>query len=95
MSKHVHAELMLQYAQDAMETDKPWERWQYRHVITNEWKSAGTHPYWDLRTEYRRKPKTIKLEVTREDLEHFAYQLYLEKSDSVTNNFITKFQVKE
>ena len=21
---HVHAELMMQYAQDAMETDKPW-----------------------------------------------------------------------
>lgn len=26
--KHVHAELMAEYAKDAMETDKPWERWQ-------------------------------------------------------------------
>ena len=28
MAKHIHADLMLQYAQDAMETDKPWERWE-------------------------------------------------------------------
>lgn len=27
--KHPHAELMKQYAEDAMETDKPWERWEY------------------------------------------------------------------
>jgi len=29
MTAHKHADLMLQYAQDAMETDKPWERWEY------------------------------------------------------------------
>ena len=27
MTAHKHAELMLQYAQDATETDKPWELW--------------------------------------------------------------------
>ena len=28
MTAHKHADLMLQYAQDAAETDKPWERWE-------------------------------------------------------------------
>lgn len=28
MTKHIHAELMAEYAKDAMETDKPWERWE-------------------------------------------------------------------
>ena len=28
--KHKHADLMLQYAEDAMETDRPWERWEWR-----------------------------------------------------------------
>ena len=29
MTKHIHADLMMEYAKDAMETDKPWERWEY------------------------------------------------------------------
>ena len=36
MTAHKHANLMLQYAQDAMETDKPWERWEVK--APNEWK---------------------------------------------------------
>lgn len=28
--KHKHAEAMMEYAKDAMETDKPWERWEYQ-----------------------------------------------------------------
>ena len=27
---HKHAALMMQYAQDAMETENPWERWQFK-----------------------------------------------------------------
>ncbi|MEK9497103.1 hypothetical protein V2H77_11680 [Photorhabdus sp. P32] len=28
MTKHAHAELMLQYAQDALKTNEPWKLWE-------------------------------------------------------------------
>ena len=58
--KHIHAELMALYAQDAMETDKPWERWEY--FDTQVWESIRTGcPLWAPETQYRRKPKTITI----------------------------------
>ena len=62
MTAHKHAALMLQYAQDAAETDKPWERW--------EWKGGGGwYPLvneftFSIHYEYRRKPKTLTYTVT-------------------------------
>lgn len=69
MSKHIHAELMAQYAQDAAETDKPWERWQVR-----QWHREGSvFVYGDWRDcspsdmtfpndyEYCRKYRTINI----------------------------------
>jgi len=65
--KHPHAELMLQYAQDAMETDKPWERWEYLD-ISGEWMPFYYHrmdnqpsPAWQSNIQYRRKSKTIRV----------------------------------
>jgi len=57
MTKHVHAELMMQYAQDATETDKPWERWQL--FLDSGWHKLPTNPSWDSTSQYRRKPKVI------------------------------------
>ena len=34
MTAHKHADLMLQYAQDAMETDKSWEWWEVKVPMT-------------------------------------------------------------
>jgi hypothetical protein len=62
-TKHPHAELMLLYAQDAMETDKPWERWEseYDQSLGNWYPCTGC-PNWDSPTvSYRRKPKTISI----------------------------------
>ncbi|ETD72792.1 hypothetical protein V757_02310 [Pelistega indica] len=61
MSKHKHAELMMQYAQDAMETDKPWERWEVLDDITNTWRTLTCAPFWVYKTAYRRKIETIKI----------------------------------
>lgn len=64
MTKHVHAELMMQYAQDAIETDKPWERWQSRSQFNSSeglWRDCRTNPAWCEGTEYRRKPRTINI----------------------------------
>lgn len=61
MSKHKHAELMLEYAKDAMETDKPWERWEILDDITNTWRTLTCAPFWVYKTAYRRKIETIKI----------------------------------
>ena len=59
MTAHKHAALMLQYAQDAAETEEPWERWGYNHGDT--WQQCGKHPVWFVSSEYRRKPEIIKV----------------------------------
>lgn len=70
MTAHKHAALMLQYAKDAMETDKPWERWEYSDTSTlnqhgekirDDWYDCGENPDWHPGVKYRRKPKTIKV----------------------------------
>ena len=68
MTAHKHAALMLQYAQDAMETDKPWERWEWREWRDiyhdgddAKWKRLSFHPVWHMDSEFRRKPQTIKV----------------------------------
>ena len=58
MAKHDQAELMLQYAKDALETSKPWKLWECRNRDGN-WVDAYEHPRWDSLTEYRRKPQPI------------------------------------
>lgn len=70
MTAHKHAALMLQYAKDAMETDKPWERWEYSDTSTlnqhgekvrDDWYDCGENPDWRPSVQYRRKPQTIKV----------------------------------
>ena len=60
--KHIHAELMMEYAKDAMETDKPWLRWEFYHRIEKCWKQFEfDHPAWHLEDQYRRKAQTINI----------------------------------
>lgn len=59
MTAHKHAALMLQYAQDAAETDKPWERWEFNPNST--WQPCGNNPGWFTDSEYRRKPQVIRV----------------------------------
>ena len=67
MTKHAHAELMLQYAHDAQETDKPWERWQYFHRGTEEWKSLKKLN-WNPNVMYRRKPKMLSVTLSNGEI---------------------------
>lgn len=61
MTAHKHAALMLQYAQDAAETDKPWERWEWRDVNTDQFITCNQHPSWSLNGGFRRKPQVIRV----------------------------------
>lgn len=58
MTAHIHAELMAKYAADAMETDKPWERWEFCGPLTNGWMPLPEHSQtFHKCTQYRRKPQ--------------------------------------
>ena len=63
MTAHKHAALMAQYAQDALETDTPWKRWEVA-APGDKFVSLFSHPYWGEECEYRRKPRTITYSVT-------------------------------
>lgn len=56
-----HANLRMEYAKDAMTTDKPWKLWQLRSQDSHEWMDAWKELQWDPETQYRRKPKTINI----------------------------------
>jgi hypothetical protein len=61
MTAHKHADLMLLYAKDAAETDKPWERWEWRDKSDAEFLACQQHPSWKLNHDYRRKPQVIRV----------------------------------
>ena len=58
--KHPHAENMRLYAEDAAETETPWERWECAQVVGLGWRSLNNHPLWETDYLYRRKPQPIK-----------------------------------
>ena len=62
MTAHRHAALMAQYAQDAAETDKPWERWEWKGG--RGWYPLASEFAFSIHYEYRRKPKTLTYTVT-------------------------------
>lgn len=57
MPAHKHAHLMALYAQGALETDKPYARWEIKKE--GGWAGLVAHPAWSGYHEYRRKPKMI------------------------------------
>lgn len=52
---HPHAALMAEYAKDAAETDKPWERWEMS--AGGRWYHMSDCPRWETDMQYRRKPE--------------------------------------
>ena len=95
MTAHIHAALMLQYAQDASTTDKPWELWEFRFDEHEKWTALTVNPAWDDDTKYRRKPRTIRIgeidipEPVREPLQngeqYFVPAIYC--GDACTQRF--------
>lgn len=61
MPAHIHAELMIQYGQDALTTDKPWELWECQPPGFIAWMQLYNNPSWNTTTKYRRKQKTINI----------------------------------
>lgn len=67
--KHKHADLMMQYAQDAMTTDKPWKLWEINTHPHSNWQPLSAHPMWFDENQYRRKPKQHTIVLNTEQLE--------------------------
>ncbi|MDC9607354.1 hypothetical protein [Xenorhabdus griffiniae] len=66
MPKHIHADLIMEYAKLAQETDKPWEHFQYGafNCVDNViWTDCDRAINFDIHLMYRLKPRTIKIGV--------------------------------
>ncbi|MBC8947368.1 hypothetical protein Xind_03929 [Xenorhabdus indica] len=61
MTKHIHADLMSEYARLAQITDKPWEYFEHRLYNHETWKKCGSNMTFDRFTEYRIVTPTIKI----------------------------------
>ena len=91
---HPHAELMAQYAEDAKETDKPWERWEMWSEVNQKWQSICCHPPWHPKREFRRKPQTVKVEVelTKKDVKDLQMLVELGLAEDWEYNFYDKIK---
>lgn len=67
MTAHKHAALMLQYAQDAAETDRPWERWEASTIYDGGiWIPCEEgYTMWHRDCKYRRKPQPLECWAVR------------------------------
>jgi hypothetical protein len=68
MNRHKHAELMAQYAQDAMTTYKPWVLWEVKPFSDGNWLPLKCSPYWHTDQQYRRIPKQHTIVLNTEQL---------------------------
>ncbi|MDE1479347.1 hypothetical protein KKJ01_14180 [Xenorhabdus bovienii] len=79
---HVHADLMMEYAKLAQETDRPWEHFEVFYDDADRWCSLAGEFYFDPDKEYRLKPRTIRIgnidvpEPVREELKHGTVYYY-------------------
>ena len=111
MTRHIHADLMMQYAQDALETDKPWERWEIAEADSNcpTWRSPDSALAWWPAYQYRRKPKPyeptlldqaleLEIEATKIKCRHYNDQMELfvqQKCKKMTMNYAELIEEKE
>ena len=95
MAKHIHADLMLQYAQDAQETETPWDRWQI--LINGKWEDLDWCFTFRHERKYRRKPKMCHVtlangevvswpEPHRTELDNGNAYYYIDVEGSVIND---------
>ena len=62
MEKHVHAENIVQYGQDAQTTAKPWLLWECKAKGKNKWgQCTDGDMHFSSHCDYRRKPKMLSV----------------------------------
>ena len=96
MNKHIHAEHMLQYAQDAHTTATPFDLWEAcdpkSHYPDNGcWYTLKSDPSWNPAFQYRRKPQTHTIVLNTEQLKEII--LACEYPCWENGDFVTGVQV--
>jgi hypothetical protein len=69
MGKHIHADLMMEYAKDAAESATPWDKWHCKVVGYQEWEDCITHPLWHQLNKYRRIGDGCRVTINGEIME--------------------------
>ena len=77
---HIHAKAMMQYAEDATKSKRPYNGWRFQSSTGNAWQSLNSHPLWQEYTVYKRNPvmidigsHTIEAAVTETPLRNTIY----------------------
>lgn len=83
MSKHIHADLMMEYAKDAATSDKPWELWEFKNHGDTRWLPCEENPKWISIVSYRRKRETrtingIEVPAPVRSIDHTKKYWYIE-----------------
>lgn len=76
--RHIHAIDMKLYADDAIETETPWDRWEYIPPGENSWYPCIGNPTWEVDSVYRRKQDENKLKWTTEKPTEAGYYAWRE-----------------
>lgn len=59
---HIHAKLMMQYAEDAAKYDRPWELWEIQPMVRHDkWTGLKDNPRWAAHMRYQSKPVFINI----------------------------------
>ena len=83
MNKHQHAELMKQYAEDAMTTAEPWKLWEFQPKEEAVWYRLTNHPSWSHKAKYRRRAKVVKIDGVE-----FPVPISIAKDDSTKSGLL-------
>ncbi|PHM50145.1 hypothetical protein [Xenorhabdus sp. KK7.4] len=59
MPKHIHADLISEYARLSHVTDRPWE--YFEELFCNEWRQLYDEVTFYSDRKYRLKPRTVKI----------------------------------
>lgn len=66
MTAHKHAENgnMRLYYEDALESETPWDRWEWKRsgkYSSQDWANLNESPRWASSHQYRRKPRMLSI----------------------------------
>ena len=68
MTGHVHADLMLLYAQQSKTDNNAWRNWSMKHRIETCWARCAYTPSWDPVLDYKHTPPSINININGYDV---------------------------
>lgn len=72
MGKHIHAEKIAQFAEDAKVSETPHSNWEFFSIIDNKWIGCQCNPSWSKNIKYRRKSNIKQIKDAFLDVNSFG-----------------------